>query len=206
MGYRENLLEAIKDDTNHPLQCGIPMQIHHLLSKAAAKRSGAKLILESYGYDINKLENLVALPCTFAGACHLGVQLHRGDHTSSSNNDDDDEHNDSYHDHVQKIIVNAIENIENNCEGGDDKKVQDRMNKKSKTVLDDIIDYRIRLTRVHIWFKEKNSGCNGLGKINEKFSIDDLVKSKDNTNNNCDREHAEFELFPKQKYNLKIGK
>ncbi|NRB70220.1 MAG: AHH domain-containing protein [Vibrio sp.] len=205
MGYRENLLNAIEGDKDHPLNCGIPMQVHHLLSKQAATNSGIKTVLESYGYDINDIGNLVALPCTFAGACHLEVQLHRGNHTSSSN-DDDDEHDEPYHAHATRLMIKAMELIEKNCEEGNAKKVQNCLDKKSSTILGDIKTYRIRLTRVHRYFKSGEVGCNGLGKKAGKFSIDDLVDSNDVNTHGCDRNHTEFKFFKKRKYDLEVGK
>ncbi|MEZ8494806.1 AHH domain-containing protein [Vibrio splendidus] len=198
-------MNAIEGEHDHPLNCGVPMQIHHLLSKKGAIESGNKSILESYGYDINEIGNLVALPSTFAGACHLEVQLHRGNHTSFSSCDDDDEHGESYHDYVQKLMVKALKKIEKECEEGSAKKVQSRMNSKSNVLLSDIKAFRIRLTRVHKYFKKGNCGCNGLGKKIDKFSIDDLAKSEKN-DNTCNRNHLEFTHYKKRVYILEVGK
>ncbi|HFQ5547961.1 TPA: AHH domain-containing protein [Vibrio vulnificus] len=174
-------------------------------SKQAATNSGIKALLESYGYDINEIGNLVALPCTFSGACHLEVQLHRGNHTSYSN-DDDEEHGEPYHAHATRLMIKAMELIEKNCEEGDAKKVQNRLDKRSNTMLGDIKTYRIRLTRVHSYFKSGDVGCNGLGKKPGKFSIDDLVDSTSIDTHCCDRNHTEFKLFTKRKYDLEVGK
>ncbi|EKO3855218.1 AHH domain-containing protein [Vibrio harveyi] len=199
MGYRENLLNAIRRDSNHPINCGVPMQVHHLLSKKGASNGGVKSILEAYGYDINELGNLVALPCTLEGACHLEVQLHRGDHTSSSD-DDDDEHPLSYHAHVSEIMSKAVDFIEKKCEKVSAEKVQSIMDKRSVDVLDDIKTFSIRLTRVHKSFKPEGKGCN------RKSSIGELYSSLKLGNSNCDRDHKEFSNFPKKKYVLEVGK
>ncbi|WP_167852959.1 AHH domain-containing protein [Vibrio tasmaniensis] len=195
-------MNAIEGDHDHPLNCGVPMQIHHLLSKKGAIESGNKSILESYGYDINEIGNLVALPSTFAGACHLEVQLHRGNHISFSNSDDDDE---LYHDYVQKLMVKTLKKIEKECEEGSAKKVQSRMNSKSKVLLSDLKLFRIRLTRVHKYFKNGNCGCNGLGTKIDKFSIDDLAKSENKDDNICNRNHSEFTRYKKRVYTLEVG-
>ena len=199
MGYRKNLLKAIKRDKDHPLNCGIPMQVHHILSKKGAVNGGVKAILEAYGYDINALGNLVALPCTLDGACHLEVQLHRGDHTSFSN-DDDDEHPFSYHVHVAEIMSKAVDFIEKKCEKGSEKRVQNIMNKRSIDVLDDIESFSIRLTRVHKSFKPQGKGCNGKSNVRELYDSLNLESS------NCDRNHKSFSKFPKKKYILKVGR
>jgi hypothetical protein len=169
------------------------------LSKKAAKKSGVKPVLESYGYDINKIGNLVALPCTLDGACHLEVQLHRGDHTSFTDNDD--EHPTPYHVHVMDIMQKAVEFIEKNCESGSSAKVQARMDNRSEGVLEDIENFYIRLTRVHKCFKHKEIGCNG------KSSVGDLDDSRNDDNAGCNRNHnKEYPKFPKKKYSLSVGK
>ncbi|CAM3220266.1 hypothetical protein VINE108274_22900 [Vibrio neptunius] len=91
-----------------------------------------------------------------------------------------------------------MELIEKNCEEGNSKKVQNCLDKKSSTILGDIKTYRIRLTRVHRYFKSGEVGCNGLGKKAGKFSIDDLVDSNDVNTHCCDRNHTEFKFFKKE--------
>ena len=77
------------------------------------------------GYEIDSLLNLVLLPCELEDACHMRVQLHRGDHKTPdlrrwevenriSIDEEDDYHEVPYHDYVatavaaQKIQVRRI--------------------------------------------------------------------------------------------------
>ncbi len=53
------------------------MQAHHIISVKGVELSGLVPYLIESGYDINSLPNLVLLPITLQGACHLGVQVHR---------------------------------------------------------------------------------------------------------------------------------
>ena len=92
---------------NHPRHHGIKMQAHHLISAEGVKESGLGKKLVEFGYDINELDNLVFIPWTLQGACHLGVQLHRGNHTAPiefDENDDDTEHPMSYHFLVARLV------------------------------------------------------------------------------------------------------
>ncbi len=58
------------------------MDTHHLVSEKALDGcdDDLKEMLIDKGYNINYLGNLVGIPATFKGACHLGVQVHRSDH------------------------------------------------------------------------------------------------------------------------------
>jgi len=77
--YRRKIVAAAKLVTNHPIH-HINMQAHHLLSEAGIKKSKQGRKLAHLGYEIDSLLNLVLLPCELEDACHMRVQLHRGDH------------------------------------------------------------------------------------------------------------------------------
>ena len=85
--YRERLIESVKHSEigktvpEHPLFHGIVMSAHHLISIQGFNKSKLNPEdIEYKGYNINYPKNLIFLPYETAGACHLGVQLHRGDH------------------------------------------------------------------------------------------------------------------------------
>ena len=82
VNYRPALMKVIGDE--HPVKNNIHMQAHHIISEEGVNKSGTGNTLKTRGYDINEINNLVFLPSTPAGACHLGLQLHRGDHTYES--------------------------------------------------------------------------------------------------------------------------
>ncbi|MEM5529947.1 AHH domain-containing protein [Gammaproteobacteria bacterium AS21] len=105
MGYRDKVLQQVGSD--HPINKGVKMQAHHLISRKALLDSSIENRLEDFKYDIDNVDNIALIPCTLQGACHLNVQLHRGNHpgvlrVDNGNNDDDSEHPDTYHDKIKK--------------------------------------------------------------------------------------------------------
>ncbi len=83
--YRTAWIEkvtAYNEKKDHPFCHGIQMDTHHLVSEKALDGcdDDLKEMLIDKGYNINYLGNLVGIPATFKGACHLGVQVHRSDH------------------------------------------------------------------------------------------------------------------------------
>jgi hypothetical protein len=91
------------------------------------KHSGLGKKIEKFGYDINLLPNLVFIPCTLQGACYLGVQPHRGNHTAKVDQDDydDDSEPKSYHDIVSRKIVALQLPLDKACSGRDDARIQE---------------------------------------------------------------------------------
>jgi len=100
-GYAGRLRTRAKKVKNHPIEKGVEMQAHHLISCTAVEKSGLGDLLIKAGYNINDWPNLVFLPSTLQGACHLKVQVHRGDHTAS-HKDSDKDHLPSYHKMIKK--------------------------------------------------------------------------------------------------------
>ena len=108
--YLKRIKDAIEGDKEHPRHHGVKMQAHHLISAEGMKRSRLGKKIEQFGYDINLLPNLVFIPCTLQGACHLGVQPHRGNHSAvivDQDNYDDDTEPNSYH----KMIGNRVREL-----------------------------------------------------------------------------------------------
>lgn len=114
--YLDTIQRATKHDLDHPIHNGVTMQAHHALSEKGIRLSELGRDLVNFGYDINWLENLVFIPSTLQGACHLGVQPHRGDHRApiGSVEDEDDEPL-TYHYLVQKRVSSAMRHIKGSC-------------------------------------------------------------------------------------------
>lgn len=146
--YLRRIVDAIADLPDHPRHKGVAMQAHHLISATGMKRSGLAEKIKDFGYDINLLDNLVFLPCTLQGACHLGVQPHRGNHTATVDQDnyDDDNEPKDYHDMVADRIKRLQLGLEESCPGfmggaqqaGARHKVKTHLDSLSKTILTQI--------------------------------------------------------------------
>jgi A nuclease family of the HNH/ENDO VII superfamily with conserved AHH len=185
MGYRENIMAKVRTDTRHPVHLGVRMQAHHLVSKKGVKMSFLKSDLEHLGYDINVSENLVLLPCTLKGACHLKVQLHRGNHTAPVEADlhgivaaDDDDASMSYHMVVTGMLATVKLDIERgkDCQPGHD--LQKDINRLSATLLKGIQTFAIPLTSISkSFFPGVGSGCCGVDSTPEaKAKLDGIAK------------------------------
>lgn len=187
--YRERVLKAIKADTSHPYHHGVKMQAHHLVSAKGVQNAGVGKKLEALGYDINDLNNIVLIPSTLQGACHLKTQLHRGDH-SFALSDDDNDHPRTYHRAIQKKLT-AIERFLDDCgrcnseaaAAATQRKVQNKVDKISKDVCDLINDFTLPLTRIYGSFEpESKTGC---------ANVDKAGDHKDG--NHCDVERNHFQ-------------
>lgn len=117
------------------------------------------------GYEIDSLLNLVLLPCELEDACHMRVQLHRGDHKTPdlrrwevengiSIDEEDDYHEVPYHDYVatavaaQKIQVRRICDKDDTSREKKSKLVQALLNNISRKILKDIETYELSLTSI----------------------------------------------------------
>lgn len=174
---------AIKGKHTHPKNNGIRMQAHHIISAEGVKMSGMGSKLEEFGYDINLGPNLVFLPCTLQGACHLKVQPHRGDHTAESerpprleseeDNYDDDRHPFSYHTMIATRVHGLKLPLERQCTGLDDPArgiVKSKMDELSSEILDLIVNRakRARLTNIADHFAIGNHvGCSGVDSVGD---------------------------------------
>jgi hypothetical protein len=176
------------------------MQAHHILSRDGVKRSGFSKELEKRGYDINHLKNLVFIPSTLQGACHLEVQPHRGNHTAEFFEEDDETmHPKTYHALIKQMVKTAFlkGHLKDECKGS--VKVQKVMNELSEKVLDLIQNGQAKLTNVAEHFDhDSKTGCAGQDSISG-FKVADCPKKRDHSKDGIS--------FPKNKkpYQLKPG-
>lgn len=181
--YLKRIKDAIEGDKGHPRNKGIAMQAHHVISGEGMKRSGLGSIVESYGYDINLLENLAFIPCTLQGACYLGIQPHRGNHsfvkklvnlgepgTSDPENYYDTGEPMDYHGEVSARLRRVMEKHSKNCTGDDDADANAAvkiLNKLSKSILNSIqnIPDVFPLTAIAEHFGKDGVGCGGVDSV-----------------------------------------
>jgi hypothetical protein len=156
----------------HPRNSGVKMQAHHLISAKSVRLARLSNRLRDLGYDINTTSNLVFLPCTLQGACHLGVQLHRGDHSHVDADafDDDELHKKPYHVRVKKKLVRRFKKQEKKglCSKNRHmirKRVQKVMNRLSQKILHDIQSYDLKLTSIATNFDVEGGGCRGVDTV-----------------------------------------
>jgi len=138
--YLTRIKNAIALDSAHPRHHGVKMQAHHVISGKGMALSQMGKKLEKFGYDINLLPNLTFIPCTLQGACYLGVQPHRGNHTALVDEDDyeDDLEPRDYHDMVAKKIKKLELPLDKECPGDHKTKsetVKNKLDKLSKDIL-----------------------------------------------------------------------
>lgn len=169
--------------------------------------SGMGALLKQKGYNINEIKNMAFIPSTLPGACHLGVQPHRGDHTYT-----DDEHPESYHDEVKEGLSKLREKVEN-CDGtASSVQTQKLLNSTSKALLKKIGGFRLPLTPIMKKFDSDNqTGCGNCVNIKEH--------RKDSTPCGSDRNHFKEQhpmykggkgmkkiTTPKIEYTLRVGR
>jgi hypothetical protein len=194
---------------DHPRYMGVEMQAHHILSKKGFQMSGARQALKSRGYDINHLKNLVFIPSTLQGACHLEVQPHRGDHTAEFKDDDKDEiHPTKYHEFISRRILRKIEeeHLENECK--ESEKVQRVMNALSAEILKLIQKGKVKLTNVAEHFDhDSKTGCAGLTSITDFKAANCPMGRNHHKDRPNQKPASEGIFFPKSRtpYILKPG-
>lgn len=170
MGYRETIRAAVWGNRGHPFNMGVKMQAHHLVSRSGLRMSGLKADLDHLGYNIDALENLTLIPCTLQGACHLGVQLHRGDHAADfqHDNDDDGHHGITYHATVSTALLGVKADLRRArlCEAPA-AAIQRRINMISGELMVLINSFALALTSIHTNFlpAEGRPGCCGVDSI-----------------------------------------
>ena len=205
--YRKNLFAKVEGDTTHPINNGIHMQAHHLISEEGLKMSQMGNLLKMRGYDINAIKNLVFLPSTLPGACHLGVQPHRGNHIFK-----DDEHPKSYHQEVGTRLTDMQEEVDN-CSASDSaKKTQKLINATSKVLLGKIKSFSLPLTPIMTKFDtDKQIGCGNCIDVKEHQADSTPCKSN---RDHYQQAHPMYKsgkemkeiTIPKIQYALKVGK
>ncbi|MGF1724267.1 AHH domain-containing protein [Photobacterium nomapromontoriensis] len=158
--YRQRWISEINEkftaDT-HPYLAGVHMETHHLITSKAANSCFVAKILSREGYDINLLPNLAGFPATLPGACHLGIQLHRGSHPDRNIDPK------AYHKVVERMInENAAEFDVCNKNYSDSARkanVHKEADEISAQVLKKILNFELRLTYIHDYFKNGGDGC-----------------------------------------------
>ena len=172
VGYDSKYLTTLKDKTtsrDHPRHQGVKMQAHHVLSREGIRRTRLGEELVQFGYNINTLENLVFIPSTLQGACHLGVQPHRGDHKGEF--DDEQEHPITYHDYVARKVKELEPYLKGKCPGSNPRsadKIKGEMDKRGKAILRKIAEKpsMMRLTSVAQHFVPNSPiGCGGVDNV-----------------------------------------
>lgn len=182
--YLAVLKTRVELDRGHPLHHGIKMQAHHIISADGVQKSslGPKLI--KLGYDINALKNLIFLPSTLQGACHLGVQPHRGNHSAISDPSptakstgrddgdayDDDDHPVGYHKLIARRLLDLSPSLDRECQGKSNvgNFAQEKLDELSKDIALLIYGHpsRARLTGIADSFVLGHStGCAGVDSV-----------------------------------------
>jgi hypothetical protein len=157
-------------------------------------------MLQKFGYDINSLENLAYIPCTLKGACHLGVQPHRGNHTAVSDDlDKDGNRPKSYHIAVQDSVKTL--KFPETCGEVSYRKVQKAMDDLSKKLLKRIQNVDLMLTKVGKNFPPNNPvGCGGVKGVGDTPN-----PACPNHRDHFGQEDQGKITIKKQNYRLKVG-
>lgn len=206
--YRARIEKAVKQDAGHPINNGIAMQAHHLLSAKGVQLAAMGKRLEALGYNINVLENLVLLPSTLQGACYLKVQLQRGNHGYH-----DDDHPRSYHEEV-KVRIQKLRKFIKDCESCESrsqqertrKKVQDKMDKVSLKLLEMIVEFKIPLTSIFLSFRpESEVGCPNADNVSAHS--DHACSSERNhlQNQSAGQKNEKITYSSNAQYQLRVG-
>jgi len=219
--YLKRIKNAIEGDKAHPRNLGVKMQAHHVISGEGMRLSKLGKKIEKYGYDINLLPNLVFIPCTLQGACYLGVQPHRGNHTALVDQDDyqDDLEPEDYHDLVGRRVRELDLPLRKECPGDDPTKaevVQTKLDKLSKDLLGLIQNKpsQAPLTEIAEHFGPRGVGCGGLDSITRAHGLhacpverNHFYRGSDGRGSHGPGQKAEkIEYVREGKYKLKVGR
>jgi hypothetical protein len=207
-GYRARIMNAVKHDKNHPVNNGVKMQAHHLVSAKGVQLAGMGQKLAALGYEINVLENLILLPSTLQGACYLRVQLHRSDHSYH-----DDEHPRSYHEEV-KVRLQKLVDFLKSCEGCDGydqeknrKKLQSKIDKVSGKIAEAIGEFEVPLTRIFFHFNENSRvGCGNSDTIDGHKGHECSVERMHRNHNSVWQKNENITFNISGRYRLRVGR
>jgi hypothetical protein len=215
--YLKRIKDAIEGDKDHPRNRGVKMQAHHIISGEGMRLSGLGQEIEKFGYDINLLPNLVFIPCTLPGACHLGVQPHRGNHTANVDQDDyqDDLEPEDYHSMVARRVRELHLPLQKECEKGTVDEIASKLDKLSHDILGLIqkAPGKAPLTDIAKHFGPRGVGCGGRSNILPGHGVTPCPCNRDHqqppdakSSRNADK-RAEVILLDKPKaFELKPGK
>jgi hypothetical protein len=214
--YLKRIKDAIEGDKSHPRNNGIKMQAHHAISAEGMKRSGLGKQIEKFGYDINLLPNLVFIPCTLQGACHLGIQPHRGNHTAIISQDDydDDLEPKSYHKLISKLILDLNLPLTRACQGSDDSRVHEirkELDQLSKRIIDKIqkTPARAPLTNIAQYFSPGSPiGCGGVDSVTAHRGLETCAVGRRHAGGSQDINQKNENIAYKSEglYKLRAGK
>ena len=213
--YLRRIKAAIEHDRNHPRHNGVLMQAHHIISAKGMSLTNLAKKIEKFGYDINELANLSFIPCTLQGACYLGVQPHRGNHTALVDQDDydDDLEVRDYHKMVAKKVIELRLPLDKECPGNDTKKhnvVQTKLDNLSKDILG-LIQHKpgaAPLTEIAKYFTADQSvGCGGVDSVRSNKGFKPCAVERNHLNRQAANQKAENITYKSDgKYSLKPGR
>jgi hypothetical protein len=218
--YRDRIMRAVEGDKEHPVHHGIKMQAHHLISATGMHNSGLGPKIKKFGYDINELRNLALLPCTLQGACHLGIQPHRGNHTAVVEDERyrDDEHPKDYHDMVKDRLRGAQLGLTKECPGylGGAREAEARMKVKHEL---DVMSANILmliaknprmapLTRLALHFQKGNPvGCGGVDSTTKHLTSHHCMVGRNHfQRQGADQRAEKITYQATERYLLKVGR
>jgi hypothetical protein len=212
--YLSRIKAAILLKPGHPRHHGVQMQAHHVISAEGMKisRLGAKI--SKFGYDINSLENLVFIPCTLQGACYLGVQPHRGNHTAriaDQDNYDDDCEPPNYHEMVAENIQGLDLPLSKECSKDTREKaeiVREQLNGLSKQIAG-LIQHKptqAPLTEIARHFSKGNKiGCGGVDSVTHHSGKHCDVERNHLGRQGPGQRNEDITYVRRKQYTLKVG-
>lgn len=231
--YLDTITKNITHITNHPTRKGVKMQAHHLISATAMKKLShqVKKNIEYFNYNINNINNLVFLPSTLQGACHLGVQPHIGNHLIKTDSqiekicEDDAKILDTYHDKVERMLLSMRPLTMSKCIGEcshaelmqlmeDVKKTLDKISHKILKAIQNKPD-QAPLTKLYEYFQPGNPiGCAGvdsvnghtIGKLNHHGSHHCSINRKHLKTQNLGQQSEMITFDSDGQYSLEVGK
>lgn len=218
--YLVRIKRAVAAISDHPLHHGVAMHAHHVISATGMHKSGLAEKIRKFGYDINLLPNLVFLPSTLQGACHLGVQPHRGNHTAAVAPDSypNDAQPMSYHEMVAKRILRLKLGLTKSCPGylggaqeaAARHRVQTELNELSAQVLR-LIQYSPKqapLTKISAHFQPGDVvGCAGTDSTTNHLAEHRCAVGRNHLKRQGPGQKSENITFAAAgKYQLKLGR
>lgn len=197
------LLKSKTMNADHPRHHGVVMQAHHAISAKGMVLSGLADKFADFGYDINLEDNLVFIPSTLQGACLLGVQPHRGNHTAPSidNPDRDSDRQPSYHTRVAGMLNEAFDTIDELC-GGDGVNIRRNTQKVLNGLSTRIISFiqnkpeMLPLTKLHSHFPSRSKrGCGGVDYVNDPRATEICPVGRDHVEKHGPHQKSEGILY-----------
>jgi len=148
---------------SHPWWTGNgALEAHHLICSEVMQ--SWEVLCNKFGYDVNNKYNGVMLPYTMELACHLGVPMHRSNHSNT---------NPAY----PIVVGNLVEPIQNNINKGTYcgqdgwEKFNNDLNTISKRIMRKVSAFAYKLTADGKDYEPASSmGCGNLSNMGEKYT------------------------------------